>query len=124
MLAKHGEAKAIDGISANVKTVHLDVWRDCLKQRGMHDGGEAGKKWFQRTRGKLIAEKRIAVNHPYVWTVQDPGIHASQHPGQSGHLSRRVPGQSGHTPCRGCPVCPVPAVPVHLRRRKRGKTES
>jgi hypothetical protein len=35
-----------------------------------HAVGEAGKKWFQRTRGRLIAEKRIAVNDPYVWTVQ------------------------------------------------------
>ena len=68
IIADHGQIIAMNGMPANVRAVNLDVWRDYLKQRGLHEGGDAGKKWFQRTRGKLISEKRIAVNHPFVWT--------------------------------------------------------
>jgi len=57
----------------NVKAAKLELWRDYLKRRGLHEGGDAGKKWFQRVRERLIAAEQIAVDDPYVWIVSKPG---------------------------------------------------
>jgi hypothetical protein len=70
VLADHSEFVTGTGIPAGTPVVHVDRWRDHLKQRGLHDGGENGKKWFQRVRNALIAANRIVIDGPYVWIVK------------------------------------------------------
>jgi AAA domain len=70
VMADHSEIIVATGIPTGVKVVHVDRWRDHLKQRGLHDGTENGKKWFQRARSGLIANNRVAVDGSYVWIVK------------------------------------------------------
>jgi len=49
--------------------VKLDVWRDRLKQGGLHSADAAGRQWFQRLRNRLIAESFITMDGEFVWTV-------------------------------------------------------
>ena len=70
VLADHSELVNRNGVPPCTRVVHIDLWRDRLKQRGLHDGTEAGKKWFQRCRNALIADSRITVDDPYVWIVR------------------------------------------------------
>jgi hypothetical protein len=60
------------GMPGGTKAVKIDQWRDHLKTRGLHEGGEAGKKWFQRVRNDLIGAGLIAVDSPFVWIVGKP----------------------------------------------------
>jgi hypothetical protein len=70
VMADFSESIVANGIPAGVKVVHVDRWRDYLKQRALHDGGENGKKWFQRARASLIANNRVAFDGSYVWIVK------------------------------------------------------
>lgn len=71
LVADHGQAVSASGIPSQARVVKVDEWREHLKRRGLHEGGEAGKKWFQRTRNRLIAGKRIAVDGDFVWPVKE-----------------------------------------------------
>ena len=69
-LVEHGELRTANGIPPGTRVVHLDHWRDYLKQRGLHDGTDNGKKWFQRARAALITHNKIVVDDPYVWAIK------------------------------------------------------
>jgi KaiC/GvpD/RAD55 family RecA-like ATPase len=70
VLADHSEFVTAAGIPTDTPVVHVDRWREHLKHRGLHDGTENGKKWFQRVRNALIAANRIVIDGPYVWIVK------------------------------------------------------
>lgn len=70
IMADHSEIIVANGIPSGTKVVHVDRWRDYLKQRGLHDGTETGKKWFQRARSGLITNNRVAFDGSYVWIVK------------------------------------------------------
>jgi len=69
-MADYSESVVTSGIPVGVKVVHVDRWRNYLKQRGLHDGTENGKKWFQRARRALIAHNWIAFDGSYVWIIK------------------------------------------------------
>jgi hypothetical protein len=73
VLVDHAEVPERASMPKGVRAVKIDQWRDHLKTRGLHEGGEAGKKWFQRVRNNLIAAGAIAVDAPWVWAVGRPG---------------------------------------------------
>jgi KaiC/GvpD/RAD55 family RecA-like ATPase len=72
-LADHGERISNRDISRDLPcpgvVVHVNHWRDILKKRGLHEGGETGKKWFQRVREALISANLIAFDNDLVWIV-------------------------------------------------------
>jgi hypothetical protein len=70
VLADRGKPVSSSTIPANVPTVNLDLWRDRLKRRGLHEGGDKGRQWFQRVRNRLIAESLIAMDGELVWLVK------------------------------------------------------
>jgi AAA domain len=70
VLADHSEFVTTASVPSGTPVVHVDRWRDYLKHRGLHDGTENGKKWFQRVRNALIAANRIVIDGPYVWIVK------------------------------------------------------
>jgi hypothetical protein len=70
VMVEHREFIVASGIPSGTPVVHVDRWRDHLKQRGLHEGGEKGKKWFQRVRTWLIAHDRIVNDGSYVWIVK------------------------------------------------------
>jgi len=69
-MVDNGELVTANGIPPGTRVVHVDHWRDRLKQRGLHDGTDSGKKWFQRARASLITHERIVFDGSYVWIVK------------------------------------------------------
>lgn len=69
VLVEHGATVSRPTMPRGCKAVKVDEWREELKRRGLHEGGDSGKKWFQRMRERLVAFEKIAIDEPYVWLV-------------------------------------------------------
>jgi AAA domain len=69
LIVDKGETITMNGVPPAARVVRVDDWREDLKRRGLHDGAQAGKKWFQRVRTRLIAENRILSQGDIVWSI-------------------------------------------------------
>ena len=69
LIVDHGAPQTGNNIPTGMRAVKVGLWRDTLKQRGLHTGDDAGRKWFERTRNRLIGENRIAIDGDFVWSI-------------------------------------------------------
>jgi len=58
-----------NGIPLGRKVIKVALWREQLKHRGLHSGDDAGRKWFERTRNRLISANKVAVSGEYLWSL-------------------------------------------------------
>jgi hypothetical protein len=110
-LADEGDKAPASDHVPNVPVVSTDLWRRYCYQGGISpsDTTEARKKAFMRAAKGLQAKGLIAVWEPYVWLVREQQLDRDIG-GQSGTMSRHVPGQDGTYPFRDVPI--VPSVPL------------
>jgi hypothetical protein len=70
IVADAGETVASATIPSNAKVTTVDRWRERLEKRGLYEPGDAGRKWFQRVRNRLIGDGIIAMDGQHVWLVR------------------------------------------------------
>lgn len=72
-LGEHGETKGGENYPANLKTVHVDRWRDACAQHGLTTGGSdsAARVAFKRAKDRLIDLNRVRQWGDLVWQVVD-----------------------------------------------------
>lgn len=99
-----------------------DDWRDAFYAVCVADTPEAKRKAFQRVRQDLQGSGVLVVNND-LCRIQTPEVCGLESQffavsanrdkaGQSGTMSRNVPGQSGTHPFRGVPQCPALGHPA------------